>query len=225
MSKGYPRASEDPKPYEIVGPAPAGSLASPGEDMAHFMIAHLSNGEYNGNRILGAATAEKMHDSPLTVLPPLNRMELGFFETNINGREVIAHLGDTESFHTSLHLFMKEGRWFLRFVQQPRQGRSRRPAARRIVRGLRRPLLSRSAGARHGRCENGRQPRRGADGQLGQLARLPVEFPGRARPGRPDQGRASMTRVSCYSAFPRPERCTASLGRVRAIRLARPRRP
>ena len=36
-------------------------------------------------------------------------MELGFFETNINGREVIAHLGDTETFHTSLHLFLKEG--------------------------------------------------------------------------------------------------------------------
>jgi hypothetical protein len=50
-----------------------------------------------------------MHDSPLTVLPPLNRMELGFFETNINGREVIAHLGDTEQFHSSLHLFLKEG--------------------------------------------------------------------------------------------------------------------
>ncbi|MGI8495980.1 MAG: hypothetical protein ACR2OG_00110 [Gemmatimonadaceae bacterium] len=50
-----------------------------------------------------------MHDSPLTVLPPLNRMELGFFETNINGREVIAHLGDTQNFHTSLHLFLNEG--------------------------------------------------------------------------------------------------------------------
>jgi hypothetical protein len=36
-------------------------------------------------------------------------MELGFFETNINGREVIAHLGDTSYFHTSLHLFLKEG--------------------------------------------------------------------------------------------------------------------
>jgi hypothetical protein len=35
-------------------------------------------------------------------------MELGFFETNINGREVIGHLGDTEYFHTSLHLFLKE---------------------------------------------------------------------------------------------------------------------
>jgi hypothetical protein len=50
-----------------------------------------------------------MHNSPLTILPPLNRMELGFFETNINGREVIAHLGDTQCFHTSLHLFLKEG--------------------------------------------------------------------------------------------------------------------
>ena len=109
MSKGYPRASEDPKPYEIVGPAPAGSLASPAQDMAHFMIAHLRNGEYQGQRILSAATAEQMHNSPLTVIAPLNRMELGFFETNINGHEVIGHLGDTENFHTSLHLFLHDG--------------------------------------------------------------------------------------------------------------------
>src|SRR6201996_9584813 len=109
MSKGYSQASLPPKPFEIVGPAPAGSLSSPGEDMAHFMIAHLQNGEYHGNRILKAETAEMMHNSPLTILPPLNRMELGFFETNLNGREVIAHLGDTQCFHTSLHLFLKEG--------------------------------------------------------------------------------------------------------------------
>jgi len=77
--------------------------------MAHFMIAHLQGGEYNGQRILSAATAAQMHNSPLTVIPPLNRMELGFFETNINGHEVIAHLGDTDSFHTSLHLYLQEG--------------------------------------------------------------------------------------------------------------------
>jgi CubicO group peptidase (beta-lactamase class C family) len=108
LSKGYHVASGDPSPFEIVGPAPAGALSSPGEDMAHFMIAHLQDGEYDGKRILSAATARQMHDSPATFLPPLNRMELGFFETNINGREVIGHLGDTEVFHTSLHLFMKE---------------------------------------------------------------------------------------------------------------------
>jgi CubicO group peptidase (beta-lactamase class C family) len=109
LSKGYKVGSGDPNPFEMVGPAPAGSLSSPGAEMAHFMIAHLQDGEYQGKRILAAATAKQMHDSPLTLLPPLNRMELGFFETNINGREVIAHLGDTEYFHTSLHLFMHEG--------------------------------------------------------------------------------------------------------------------
>ena len=108
MSKGYPAASQPAKPFEIVGPAPAGSMSSPAEDMAHFMIAHLNDGDYHGSRILSAETAEKMHNSPLTLLPPLNRMELGFFETNINGREVIAHLGDTNWFHTSLHLFLAE---------------------------------------------------------------------------------------------------------------------
>jgi hypothetical protein len=108
MSKGYSVASSPAKPFEIIGPAPAGALSSPGEDMAHFMIAHLNNGEYHGNRILRAETAQLMHDSPLSILPPLNRMELGFFETNINGREVIAHLGDTEDFHTSLHLFLAD---------------------------------------------------------------------------------------------------------------------
>jgi CubicO group peptidase (beta-lactamase class C family) len=112
MSTGYIVASGEPKKFEMVGPAPAGSLSSPGEDMAHFMIAHLQNGEYNGNRILKEETAKQMHDSPLTLLPPLNRMELGFFETNINGREVIAHLGDTDYFHTSLHLFLKENTGF-----------------------------------------------------------------------------------------------------------------
>jgi CubicO group peptidase (beta-lactamase class C family) len=123
MSKGYRVASGEPGKYEIVGPAPAGSLASPAEDMAHFMIAHLQDGEYNGKRILSAATARQMHDSPLTLLPPLNRMELGFFETNINGREVIAHLGDTEYFHTSLHLFLAEGvGFYVSFNSPGKQG-------------------------------------------------------------------------------------------------------
>jgi CubicO group peptidase (beta-lactamase class C family) len=108
MSKGYELGSDAPRPFEIVGPAPAGAMSSPAEDMAHFMIAHLQDGEYRGNRILRAETAQLMHNSPLTLLPPLNRMELGFFETNINGREVIGHLGDTQYFHTSLHLFLKE---------------------------------------------------------------------------------------------------------------------
>jgi CubicO group peptidase (beta-lactamase class C family) len=112
VSRGYRTSAGEAQPFEILGPAPAGSLSSPAEDMAHFMIAHLLGGEYHGRRILAAATAEMMHNTPLTMLPPLNRMELGFFETNINGREVIGHLGDTQYFHTALHLFLKEDAGF-----------------------------------------------------------------------------------------------------------------
>ncbi|HEY9091826.1 serine hydrolase domain-containing protein [Parasphingorhabdus sp.] len=108
MATGYSRASEDPIKFELVGAYPAGSLSSTGTDMARFMIAHLQKGELDGKRIMSAETAEMMHNSPLTVIPPLNRMELGFFETNTNGRQVIAHLGDTQGFHSSLHLFMDE---------------------------------------------------------------------------------------------------------------------
>ncbi|KKC26051.1 serine hydrolase domain-containing protein [Sphingomonas sp. SRS2] len=110
MSAGYDRASEPAKGFEFVGPAPAGSLSSTGLDMARFMIAHLDK----GRGLLKPETAALMHNSPLdkidpvSLIPPLNRMELGFFQTNINGRHVIAHLGDTNDFHTSMHLFMDE---------------------------------------------------------------------------------------------------------------------
>ena len=110
MSEGYKLASDDkPKPYEIVTSAPAGALAASGEDMGRFMIAHLQNGAYGSRRILQAATAEQMHGTALTILPPLNRMLLGFYETNINGRRAIAHGGDTQWFHSYLHLFPDDG--------------------------------------------------------------------------------------------------------------------
>ncbi|MGZ8349407.1 MAG: serine hydrolase domain-containing protein [Allosphingosinicella sp.] len=108
MATGYQRASGEPVPFEIVGPAPAGSLSSTGADMSRFMLAHLNGGELNGQRILSAETARQMHRTAAPGIGPLDRMLLGFFETNINGRNVIAHLGDTGAFHTSLHLFLDE---------------------------------------------------------------------------------------------------------------------
>lgn len=108
LATGYGRASGEPLPFEIVGPGPAGGLSSTGTDMARFMIAHLNQGELDGNRILRAETAREMHTTATDMIPGLDRMLLGFFETDINGREVIAHLGDTEGFHSSLHLFLNE---------------------------------------------------------------------------------------------------------------------
>ncbi len=108
MSQGYGPDTSKPEMFELLGPAPAGSMSSTGADMARFMIAHLQQGATKDGRILSAETVRLMHDTPLTLLPPLNRMQLGFFETNINGQQVIAHLGDTRAFHTALHLFLDE---------------------------------------------------------------------------------------------------------------------
>ena len=115
MAVGYPKPGQPSPGFEFIGPGPAGEGSSSGVDMARFMLAHLNGGEIDGARILSAATTATMHNSPLakvdprSLIPPLSRMELGFFETNLNGREIIGHLGDTEAFHTSLHLFLKDG--------------------------------------------------------------------------------------------------------------------
>jgi CubicO group peptidase (beta-lactamase class C family) len=105
MSKGYMLGSGEPKPYEMVGPAPAGSLASSGADMAKFMIAHLQNGTYNGVQILKPETAQEMHTTALTIAPKVHRMLLGFYEIDRNGHRVFGHGGDTQWFHTYLQLF------------------------------------------------------------------------------------------------------------------------
>ncbi|MEO5611447.1 MAG: serine hydrolase domain-containing protein [Sphingomicrobium sp.] len=129
MSLGYEKPGGKPKGYELIGPAPAGSLASTGADMGRFMIAHLANGQ----GLLQPATAQLMHDSPLdkvnprTLFPGLNRMELGFFETNANGHEVIGHLGDTSAFHTSLHLFIKDNVGFYVSFNSPGKGGAVQP--------------------------------------------------------------------------------------------------
>lgn len=104
MSKGYALGSGDPKPYEMVGPAPAGSLASTGADMAKFMIAHLNE----GGPLLEPQTARMMHGTTLNQIPGLNRMALGFYEQDVNGYDVIAHGGDTQWFHSYLWLFPEQ---------------------------------------------------------------------------------------------------------------------
>lgn len=110
MSSGYDVASSgEAKPYEIVGVSPAGSLAASGADMAKFMIAHLQNGAFGSARILQEDTAKQMHSTALTFLPRVHRMLLGFYEQNYDGHRALGHGGDTNWFHSDLHLFIDDG--------------------------------------------------------------------------------------------------------------------
>ncbi len=106
MSKGYIVASKDPKPYEIVQPFPAGSLATTAMDMTHFMIAQLQGGSYEGVQILKPETVELMHTRQRAPgnSAVLNAMALGFYEETWNGHRILGHAGDTNAFHSDLHL-------------------------------------------------------------------------------------------------------------------------
>ena len=108
MAKGYKVASGQPQPFEIVTIAPAGSISISGGAMAKFMIAHLQNGSYGEQRILQEATAIKMHSTGNDIIPPLHRMLLGFYESDMNGHRIISHGGDTEFFHSDLNLFIDD---------------------------------------------------------------------------------------------------------------------
>jgi CubicO group peptidase (beta-lactamase class C family) len=109
MSKGYERGSQPPKPFEIVQAFPAGSSSTTATDMARFMIAHLQNGQYEGAQILRPETAQLMHSAQFHNLPQLNAMALGFYEETRNGHRIIGHGGDTQYFHSDLHLVLDTG--------------------------------------------------------------------------------------------------------------------
>jgi hypothetical protein len=109
MSEGYRPGNDKPFGFEFVNAAPAGAMSTTGDDMAKFMIAHLQNGQYNGQQILKPDTAKLMHSRANTPFSAGDGMAHGFYETNINGLHVIAHGGDTEAFHSDLHLFLDKG--------------------------------------------------------------------------------------------------------------------
>jgi len=109
MSNGYKLGSGPAQPFEIISVPPAGSLSISGRDMARFMIAHLQNGAAPSGRILKEETALRMHTTANDMIPPLNRMLLGFYENNINGQRVITHAGDLECFHSELNLLPDHG--------------------------------------------------------------------------------------------------------------------
>jgi len=103
MSKGYKPGSDEPQPYEVIGMAPAGALASTGADMGRFMIAHLNH------TLINPATAQLMYSNANKPFSDLPAMALGFYHEDRNGLNIVGHGGDTVWFHSDLHLFLDKG--------------------------------------------------------------------------------------------------------------------
>jgi len=108
MSSGYRKGSDKPKPFEFVEAFPAGSVSTTAADMANFMIAHLQDGKFGDKQILRPETAKLMHSRAFGSDDRLNGMALGFYEESRNGQRIIGHGGDTELFHSDLHLILAQ---------------------------------------------------------------------------------------------------------------------
>ncbi len=108
ISTGYRTASQPGEYFELVGPAPAGSLSTTGADMARFMIAQMQ--AYSGTQtpLLGHETAQRMQTTMFRAVPPSLGMSIGFFERDRNGHRVREHGGDTQFFHSKLAMFMDD---------------------------------------------------------------------------------------------------------------------
>ena len=82
-------------------PRPA-RLAATGDDMTKFMIAQLNQ----GGPLLAPQTAQYMHKVNDTPIPGMPGMALGFYHEDRNGLNIIGHGGDTDWFHSDLHLYL-----------------------------------------------------------------------------------------------------------------------
>jgi hypothetical protein len=106
VARGYDfdEGQFQPAEHPIRRVVPSGSLVTTAADMAHFMIAHLRNGQYQDARILSEQAAALMHQQQFSNHPKLPGIGLGFFEVNKNGIHGLEHGGDLPGFQSALLL-------------------------------------------------------------------------------------------------------------------------
>ncbi len=97
-----------PEPLDYFNYAPAAGLFSTASDMAHFLIAQMEDGRYEGVRILSEATARQMHRRQFAEDPRLAGRTFGFYERYVNGYRAIGHGGNIRGFASLLMLVPKQ---------------------------------------------------------------------------------------------------------------------
>jgi len=112
QSYKYAGGRFQPQGYEFVPTRAAGSMSASATDMARFMIAHLQNGEYRGNRILSEATALTMHSPLFTNAHGLSPILHGFGSGTLNGERTIGHDGGMVCCFTLLTLLPERNTGF-----------------------------------------------------------------------------------------------------------------
>jgi CubicO group peptidase (beta-lactamase class C family) len=92
------------QPMDYDEDYPGGSIVSTAEDMAHFLLAHLQDGCYQGACILEAATVAEMHERQAETPFKGQGVTLGFVEAIQEGQRLVGHSGAIRGFGSSLNL-------------------------------------------------------------------------------------------------------------------------
>ena len=109
LGYAYNDGTYDATDFEWIVPTPAAPIRATATDMAQFLLAHLQDGRYGADRILGAATAQTMHRQQFTHDPRLPGLAYGFFISRQNEQSIIWHDGTTAHFVTILGLLPERG--------------------------------------------------------------------------------------------------------------------
>ncbi len=86
------------------GLAPDGYLISTASDMARYVRFHMSDGTFDGRRLLSAENMAIMH-SPAVASPGgkyLDHYAMGWRTGSIDGQSLFAHDGNTFGFHADV---------------------------------------------------------------------------------------------------------------------------
>lgn len=90
--------------FEYFHTYPASDINSTAADMANFIIAHLANGTFNGERVFSQDSARLMHTAQFTNHPKLPGWAFGFYEARDNNLRGVEHGGSMEGYAALLYL-------------------------------------------------------------------------------------------------------------------------
>ena len=100
---------------------PDSYLISSVEDMAHYLIANLNGGSYNGTSILSPASIQTMHTATTTEVQsyffktvgcgnkPGAHYAMGWWNLELNSVPVVCNSGDTPDFHVDMVQNLQDG--------------------------------------------------------------------------------------------------------------------
>ncbi len=89
-----------PQNWEWYHTAPASSVNSTAEDMAHWLIAHLNKGEYRNDRIMSESMMQEMTKHQFSMHPAMYGMAYGFFEEYYKDIRFLHHGGNMAGFNS-----------------------------------------------------------------------------------------------------------------------------